>query len=69
MPSTSTEATVTPRIILNTQIEDIESGIKRETAIVGEPLIWDIEGPGTNHDRMTYMCVQRRLRSALASAD
>ena len=46
MPSTSTEATITPRIILNTAIVDIESGVKRETAMVGEPLIWDIEGPG-----------------------
>lgn len=45
-PSTSIEPTVTPSIVLNTQIEDIETGLKRQSAIVGEPLIWEIEGPG-----------------------
>ena len=46
MPSTSTQEVITPRIVLNTQIEDIETGVKREIAKVGEALLWDIEGPG-----------------------
>ena len=44
--STSLEPSVTPKIILNTQLEDIESGVERQTAIVGEPLLWEIDGPG-----------------------
>ena len=40
---------VTPKITLTTQLEDIESGIERTTAIVGEPLLWEIEGPGEWH--------------------
>ena len=37
---------VTPMIILNTDIIDIESGVSRRTAIVGEPLNWEMDGPG-----------------------
>ena len=37
---------MTPKIILHTQIKDIESKVERESAIVGEPLLWDIDGPG-----------------------
>ena len=45
---TSTEAPlVTPRIILQTHLEDIESGMQKTTAIVGEPILWEMDGPGT----------------------
>ena len=33
---------VTPTIILETEFQDIESGFKRTSAIVGEPLRWEI---------------------------
>ena len=47
--STSVKPSVTPRILLTAQLEDIESGIERTTALVGEALLWEIEGPGTSH--------------------
>ena len=44
--STSILPSVTPRIILDTEIQDIDSGFQRTRAQIGELLRWEIDGPG-----------------------
>ena len=44
--STTYAPTVTPKILLTTQFEDMETGDVKEVALVGESVMWEIEGPG-----------------------
>ena len=44
--STSMVPAATPKITLITDLEDMETGARKNTAFIGEPLRWVIEGPG-----------------------